>query len=142
MSDEEEFHASGPKCTSRERFTRRDKSSRVGKHTLGDQCDSVPWIVSVSATIVRASGKRASGEVFTRRKTYVGRGVHASGSMCTTDMYGGREGHYIVSFSATIRYWQYIVSFSATIRYSVLLGHHTVLAISHHGYIHFKEVWY
>ena len=62
---------------------RRDRSSRVGKHTLGDQCDSVPWIVSVSATIVRASGKRASGEVFTRRKTYVGRGVHAS--MCTTD---------------------------------------------------------
>ena len=67
---------------------RRDRCSRVEKHTLGDQCDSVPWIVSVSATIVRASGKRASGEVFTRRKTYVGRGLHfhASGSMqCTTD---------------------------------------------------------
>ena len=63
----------------------RDRRSRVGKHKLGDQCDSAPWIVSVSATIVRASGKRASGEVFMRRKTYVGRGVHASGSMCTTD---------------------------------------------------------
>ena len=63
----------------------RDRSSRVGKHMLGDQCDSVQWIVSVSATIVRVSGKQASGEVFTRWKTYVGRGVHASGSMCTTD---------------------------------------------------------
>ena len=51
---------------------RRGRSSRVGKHMLGDQRDSVPWIVSVSATIVHASGKRTSGEVFTGRKTYVG----------------------------------------------------------------------
>ena len=83
MSDEEEFHASGPKCTLGEGFTRRDRSSRVRKHTLGpgDQCDSVPWIVSVLATIVCVSGKRASGEVFTHRGRCVPR---------------------IVSFSATI----------------------------------------
>ena len=87
MSDEEEFHASGPKCTSGEGFTRRKTHVGIGVHASGI-----------------ASGKRASGEVFMRRKAYVGARYASENERRERYVFTrrGRCVPRIVSFSATI----------------------------------------